>query len=152
MLGALALRNSPGRKSEVDGPIFGDQVSISPRLGQGTFRVLITDTYERRCSVTRERTLPTLEAAHIKPVAEGGRHRLDNGLLLRSDVHRLFDAGYVTVAPDYKFRVSSRIREEFENGKEYYALDRTEIWLPPSIESRPLRTALEWHADTVFFG
>jgi putative restriction endonuclease len=152
VLDALALRRSQPRIAEVDGPMFGDPVAIRPRLGQGTFRVLITDTYERRCAVTRERTLPTLEAAHIKPVAEGGRHRLDNGLLLRSDVHRLFDAGYVTVTPDYKFRVSSRIREEFKNGKEYYALDGAEIWLPPTLESRPQRTALEWHADTVFFG
>lgn len=152
VLDALALRQSQPRLAELDGPLFGDPVQIRPRLGQGTFRVLITDTYERRCAITRERTLPTLEAAHIKPVAVGGRHRLDNGLLLRSDVHRLFDAGYVTVTPDYKFRVSSRIREEFKNGKEYYALDGAEIWLPSDRESRPQPTALEWHADSVFMG
>ena len=75
--------------------MFGDPTLIRQRLGQGTFRVLVTDTYERRCAITRERTLPTLEAAHILPVGEGGRHRVDNGLLFRSDVHRLFDAGYL---------------------------------------------------------
>jgi len=44
-----------------------------------------------------------------------------NGLLLRSDLHKLFDRGYVTVSPDLRFVVSRRIREEFENGRDYYA-------------------------------
>src|SRR5207245_78783 len=39
--------------------------------------------------------LPVLHAAHIRPVSEGGRHLVTNGLLLRSDVHALFDRGYV---------------------------------------------------------
>jgi len=154
VLDALTIASgaSQPRLTEIDGPMFGDPVSIRPRLGQGTFRVLITDTYERRCAVTQERTLPTLEAAHIKPVAEGGRHRLDNGLLLRSDVHRLFDAGYVTVTPGYKFRVSTRIKKEFDNGEEYYSLDGSQIWLPRHVDGRPQREALEWHGDAVFLG
>ena len=45
-----------------------------PRLGQGGFRVLVTDTYRRRCAVTGERTLPVLQAAHIRPVTAGGLH------------------------------------------------------------------------------
>ena len=149
---AIAFHASEPRLAEIGGPMFGDPVAIRPRLGQGTFRVLITDTYERRCAVTQEKTLPTLEAAHIKPVAEGGRHRLDNGLLLRSDVHRLFDAGYVTVTPNYRFRVSGRIKKEFDNGEEYYALDGAPIWLPRHADSRPQREALEWHADARFIG
>jgi putative restriction endonuclease len=140
------------RAEEISGPMFGEPIPLRPRLGQGTFRVLITDMYERRCAVTQERTLPTLEAAHIKSVAAGGRHRPDNGLLLRSDVHRLFDSGYVTVTPDYKFRVSTRIRKEFDNGEEYYALDGSQIWLPRDVDRRPQREALEWHADTQFVG
>jgi hypothetical protein len=46
-----------------------------------------------------------------------------NGLLLRTDIHRLFDRGYVT--PDFKVEVSGRLREQFENGRTYYALDGT---------------------------
>ena len=45
---------------------FGAPQLIKPRLGQGAFRVLVTDIYDRRCAVTRERTLPALEAAHIR--------------------------------------------------------------------------------------
>jgi HNH endonuclease len=132
--------------------MFGEPVLIRPRLGQGAFRVLITDTYERRCAVTQEKALPVLEAAHIRAVAQGGAHRVDNGLLLRSDIHRLFDSGYVTVTPDHHFRVSQKLREDFENGEPYFPLDRRQIWLPAESESRPRREFLEWHADTVFKG
>jgi len=91
-------------------PMFREGVIHRERLGQGTFRVLITDTYQRRCAVTREKALPVLQAAHIRPVTYGGAHRIDNGLLLRSDVHTLFDRGYVTITPRYKFLVSRRLR------------------------------------------
>lgn len=74
-------------------PMFGEPRPVRPRLGQGAFRVMITDTYERRCAVAREKALPVLEAAHIRPVSAGGEHELPNGLLLRSDVHRLLDRG-----------------------------------------------------------
>jgi putative restriction endonuclease len=70
---------------------FGKSVIVTPRLGQGSFRVLVTDAYRYRCAITSERTLPVLEAAHIRPYATGGKHALSNGLLLRSDLHRLFD-------------------------------------------------------------
>lgn len=129
---------------------LGEPVPVRHRLGQGSFRVLVTDTYERRCAVTQERVLPVLEAAHIKPVAAGGAHRIDNGLLLRSDLHKLFDRGYVTVTPEHHIRVSKRLREDFDNGEYYLRFDRNEIWLPRRPEDRPDPTFLEWHADVVF--
>ena len=100
---------------------YGEPVLIQPRLGQGTFRVAVTDVYQRSCAVTRERTLPILDAAHIRPFAEGGEHDVANGLLLRTDVHRLFDLGYVTVSTDARFEVGRRLRDDFENGRPYYA-------------------------------
>ena len=54
---------------------YGEPRLIRPRLGQGAFRVLVTDLYDRRCAVTQERTLPALEAAHIQPYGEGGVSR-----------------------------------------------------------------------------
>jgi putative restriction endonuclease len=153
----LRVKSVPriAQPAEVDEPqpaIYGEPLLVVPRLGQGSFRVLITDTYERRCAATGERALPTLEAAHIRPVAAGGLHRIDNGLLLRSDVHRLFDSGYVTVTPDYRLRVSHRLRDEFDNGDPYYPLDRQQIWLPRDPQARPRREFLEWHSDTRFRG
>jgi putative restriction endonuclease len=131
-------------------PRYGEPVLVLPRLGQGSFRVLVTDVYERRCAITRERTLPALEAAHIKPFSEKGPHRVDNGLLLRSDIHRLFDSGYVTVTSDRHFEVSNRIKEEFDNGEEYRALHGKRIWVPPSPNFQPSPDFLAWHNDNVF--
>jgi putative restriction endonuclease len=134
-------------------PMFGDPILVQPRLGQGTFRTLIADTYQRRCAVTGERALPALDAAHIRSVQSGGRHLVNNGLLLRSDVHRLFDAGYVTVTPgDHRFRVSSRLKTDFDNGEPYYPLEGRQIWLPKRLEERPAREFLEWHGDVMFRG
>jgi len=129
---------------------YGEPVLVLPRLGQGSFRVLVTDVYERRCAITREKTLPALEAAHIKPFSEKGPHRVDNGLLLRSDIHRLFDSGYVTVTSDRHFEVSDRIKEEFDNGEEYRVLHGKQIWVPPSPRFQPSPDFLTWHNDNVF--
>lgn len=131
---------------------YGEPQLIRPRLGQGAFRVLVTDIYQRRCAVTQERTLPALEAAHIRPYGEGGQHEAQNGLLLRRDIHSLFDAGYVTVTPDLRFEVSRRIREEFDNGKHYYALHGQKIEPPKLIGQRPDPSALSWHNEHCFRG
>lgn len=129
---------------------FGAPYLVRPRLGQGAFRVLVTDIYRRRCAVTLERTLPALEAAHIRPYGDGGEHEPKNGLLLRRDIHSLFDAGYVTVTPDLQFEVSRRIREEFDNGRHYYALHGQKIELPSDPNQHPDRVELIWHNEKCF--
>lgn len=121
------------------------------RLGQGTFRILVTDAYHRRCAVTGEKTLPVLEAAHIRPFAEEGPNHVNNGLLLRADLHRLFDSGYVTVDPDLRFVVSGRIKEDYENGRDYYALQGKQLSnVPESPLERPSRAQLAWHNENAF--
>ena len=147
-----ALDVSNELASEGSRPVYGEPVLVRPRIGQGAFRVMITDTYQRRCAITREKALPVLQAAHIKPIAEGGQHQISNGLLLRSDIHALFDRGYVTVSPDLQFRVSQRLKADFDNGENYFRLQGTEIWVPPHVRDQPGREVLEWHADTVFLG
>ena len=62
----------------------------------------------------------------------------------------MFDAGYVTVTPTLELRVSRRIREEFENGRDYYALEGTSVRLPTPPSPPPSAEYLEWHGDTVF--
>lgn len=149
VLAARAVAQHLGREGPQDS-IYGDPKLIRPRLGQGGFRVLVTDVYKRHCAVSGEGTLPVLEAAHIRPVSEGGQHRVDNGLLMRSDIHTLFDLGYVTVTPKYEFRVSPRVREEWHNGRIYYGLEGTRIALPDSPGDWPDTTELEWHTDVKF--
>ena len=135
-----------------DAPRYGAPTLIRPRLGQGTFRVVVTDAYDRRCTITRERTLPALEAAHIQPYADGGSHNPSNGLLLRRDIHALFDAGYVTVTPTLQFEVSRRIKEEFENGRDYYALHGQGIRPPTIRDWQPDDVALRWHNEQRYLG
>jgi len=125
---------------------------VRQRLGQGSFRTLVTQTYERRWAVTHEKILPILQAAHIRPVTAGGQHRIENGLLLRSDIHTLFDRGYLTVDSDHRLRVSLSLRDEFDNGKYYLSMSGAEIFFPSRTEHRPDGDLLEWHRDTVFRG
>jgi putative restriction endonuclease len=124
---------------------------VAPRLGQGTFRVAVRDAY-RQCAVTGEHALPALDAAHIRPFADDGPHTVQNGLLLRADIHRLFDGGYVTVTPDYTFEVSGALDEEFGNGKLYYQMEGSPIHLPDAHDLRPDQTYLEHHRDQIFLG
>jgi putative restriction endonuclease len=124
---------------------FGAPQVVLPRLGQGAFRVLVTDAYKRRCALTGSPVLHVLDAAHIKRFAEEGPHEVQNGILLRQDVHTLFDRGYITVTPEYRVEVSRRIKEEFHNGHEYYAAHGNLLQLPDQPELRPSREFLEWH-------
>ena len=131
---------------------YGEPTLIRPRLGQGTFRVAVTDVYQRRCAVTGERTLPILDAAHIRPYAEGGPHEVTNGLLLRTDIHRLFDLGYVTVTTEGRFEVGRRLKDDFENGRHYYAMQGQPVAMPLAPRFQPTREALEWHQTHKFLG
>ena len=133
-------------------PRHGAPVDVRPRLGQGTFSLAVRDAYAGACAVTVEHSIPALEAAHITPYRDGGPHRIDNGLLLRSDVHRLFERDYVTVTPDYVFHVGARLREEFSNGRTYYPLDGSRITLPRNTNWQPDRVSLSWHREHVFKG
>lgn len=129
---------------------FGAPRLVRPRLGQGAFRLSVTDAYERRCAVSGEKTLPILDAAHIKSYAAGGEHEQSNGLLLRTDIHRLFDLGYVTIAPDHRFEVSPRLKADFDNGKHYYDLHGTTLRAPSRGFAPPAEQSLAWHREYLF--
>lgn len=132
------------------GPVFGDPRLAPNRLAQGAFRSVVLTAYHDRCAITGSRIRPVLQAAHIQPVTKGGENRLDNGLALRSDVHTLFDNGYLGVSPDHKLLVSPRLRSDFGNGEEFYAKKGTVIELPDRKTDRPGREFLQWHAEACF--
>jgi len=121
------------------------------RIGQGAFRIMVTSAYENACAITGDHTLPVLEAAHIKPFALSGPHLVSNGLLLRSDLHKLFDAGYLTITTDYHVEVSPLIREEYHNGKEYYSMHGRKLIVMPQPQcDRPNIELLRWHNENTF--
>ena len=144
-VGAMQTKEAPAE--------YGTPFLSKARLGQGAFRVLVTEAYKRRCAITGESTLPVLEAAHIKPFSKGGVNNTFNGLLLRSDFHKLFDIGLVTVTPELRMEVSPRIREEWFNGKSYYRLHGQRITVvPDSALDYPRPELLKWHNDNVYVG
>jgi len=132
------------------GPVYGDARLTPQRLGQQSFQAVVLSAYHHRCAVTGGRIRPVLQAAHIRPLPEGGEHRLDNGLLLRSDVHTLYDRGYLGVDPKHRLLVSPRLRAEFGNGEQFYSRAGQLIAVPERRGDRPNREFLEWHLETVF--
>lgn len=138
---------------EPSSPAYGKSILTKVRLGQGAFRILVTDAYTRRCSITGEKTLPVLEAAHIKPYAESGPHFISNAILLRSDMHKLFYCGYLTITNDHKIEVSSKIKEEFQNGKEYYQFHGKDLmFLPNRDMDKPNVKYIDWHNSNIYRG
>ena len=123
------------------------------RIGQGAFRTLVADAYHRRCAITGERTVPVLQAAHIKSFSADGPNAVNNGLLLRSDLHALFDAGYITIEDDLRVVVSARLHDDFGNGKDYYPYHGRRLAVVPNQRSlRPAHEYLEWHHENCFLG
>ncbi len=134
-------------------PRYGEPQLVKPRLGQGGFRIGVTEAYHRRCAITGEKTLPVLNASHIKPYAQDGPHSINNGLLLRQDIHTLFDRGYITINNENIVEISKRIKEDYGNGKEYYAYHGKKINnVPDYEEEKPSRGFLEWHNENVYIG
>ncbi len=152
MLARAEVRVDPeeGESSVVAGPVFGRDRLVRARVGQQAFKGLVLTSYERRCAITGNHIRPTLEAAHIRPVSRAGENRVDNGLLLRSDVHTLFDLGYLGINERYELQVSRRLREEWGNGREFYDRAGQPIRIPDTRANRPDRRAIEWHMDTIF--
>ena len=128
--------------------------SLTPvRVGQHAFKALVQEAYGRRCAVTGDKIVPVLQAAHIRPVTDDGENRVDNGLLLRSDVHTLFDRGYLSVHPQKRtLLVSPRLRSDWGNGEEFYrrAASGEAITVPSRVADRPNHDFLQWHADAIY--
>lgn len=129
------------------GPKYGEPILVRPRMGQGRFRHAVDRAYSYRCAVTGSGTYPSLEAAHIRDyVHESGTHAVSNALLLRSDVHTLYDRGYLGIDPDLRLRVSPALRAHGWNGVEFYEREAAgfRIRVPDEPHLQPDRQALEW--------
>lgn len=115
--------------------------SIIRRLGQQSFRKKLIRAYDSRCAFTKCSTIWVLEAAHIVPYKGVQTNSVTNGLLLRADVHTLFDLGLVSIDPDaFVIKVSSRL-----GGSPYEKLDGKEPAIPLKKALRPSALALRHH-------
>ena len=142
----------PGGSQQGQGKIFGEPTIVRPTLGPGSFRLLITDLYGRRCAMTGQSILPTLEAVQIRPVTEGGVLRVDNGLLLRSDLQHLFSHGYLSLDESTRILVSPAIAADYGDPGSYAELAGRQLRLPERPEHHPRQESIDWHRSKVFRG
>lgn len=114
---------------------------IAARRGQSAFRNKLMLAYGGKCAITRCDAEPALEAAHIKPYRGDHLHHTQNGLLLRADIHTLFDAHLIAIDPiDLKVIVAKELV-----GTVYKALADEPLMLPRKMVDYPNRVALAWH-------
>ena len=66
------------------------RVSVKDRVGQPTFRRMVLKAYNNCCPISGTRVVEVLEAAHIQPYVDARSNHVQNGICLRSDLHRLF--------------------------------------------------------------
>lgn len=125
-------------EEELDGPPDSIQLrAISIRRGQHKFRQSILKAYNHTCAVTGCQVLKLLEAAHIMPHAKGPNYRISNGILLRTDIHTLFDEGLLAFDSNYRIRISSILKSS-----EYAIYDGKKIKLPDLPSEMPCTNAL----------
>ena len=81
-------------------------------------------------------------AAKVEKIAprygEDGEHDPANGLLLQTNIRRLFDLGYVTVSDDHRFEVSQRLRTDFDNSRHYHYYDLHGMTVRPAQRGKTL--------------
>jgi hypothetical protein len=74
--------------------------SVKLRRGQAAFRVALLAHFQSRCVVSGSQVEEILEAAHIHPYRGTKDHHVENGLLLRADLHTLFDLSLLAIDPE----------------------------------------------------
>ena len=100
-IGAVERENLDKASASTDAYIAsGHKVAITRvRTGQAAFRQELLKTYGSQCAFTGPAPKHTLDAAHLYSYALLGRHHDEGGLLLRKDLHRLFDLGLIAINP-----------------------------------------------------
>ncbi len=115
--------------------------AILLRRGQTVFRLSLIKAYGGKCVITRCSIVDVLEAAHITPYAVGQVNAKSNGLLLRADIHTLFDCGLIAIHPDSRKVV---VAQKLLASPSYSLLTDKTILLPKDPADGPARINLEW--------
>ena len=134
------LKKKPTKHSDLDDEVYRVRRTVMARTGQPRFREALRTAYGDRCAISGATEPTALVAAHIRGVKDKGRHNVQNGLLLRADLHNLFDAGQITIDVSYRVHVA-----EIVTDKQFRALDKRRLFLPESRKLWPSKNALETH-------
>ncbi|BAP31994.1 uncharacterized protein CHSO_2957 [Chryseobacterium sp. StRB126] len=122
-------------------------IQIYARRGQKKFREELINVYNKKCAITQCQIVEMLEAAHIYSFKGSDTNKIPNGILLRSDIHTLFDLGLISINPEnHMVQISNKISHD-----EYYTkLHQTKISLPTRAEDYPSSDSLRYHFENVF--
>ncbi|MQV31035.1 DUF3427 domain-containing protein [Sinorhizobium meliloti] len=115
--------------------------TIAQRRGQRAFRHALIAAYGGRCAISGCAIPDVLEAAHIVPYRGAATNVINNGLLLRSDLHTLFDCGLIAINSETMTVVISQTLAS----SEYRRLEGRPLRLPDSPDHAPSKKALEHH-------
>ena len=131
----LGLFVAPKSKLNLDIPdkeIEYAYTVIKRRLRDTKFRKKLMAAYEGRCAVSGTNVAAVLEASHITPYAISPSNKTTNGILLRADLHTLFDAALLKISKDYKIQVDPSLRDS-----EYWQFHQKTISLPRLDNDKP---------------
>jgi hypothetical protein len=115
---------------------------VVARQGQAQFRNALIRAYEGRCAVTGCDSPYALEAAHVRPYRGEHTNDVTNGLLLRADIHALFDLGLLAVNP----ATNTVVISDQLSGDHYKSLQGRSLNLPtnPDLRPNPALLAERW--------
>ena len=113
--------------------------SVVQRQGQGDFRKNLLRAYKGRCAISGTDVQGTLQAAHIRPYSGPNANHCSNGLLLRADLHNLFDLGLLKIDPD---TLTVKLSPDLK-ASHYSDLDGASITTPAAPSDRPSKVAMK---------
>ena len=142
----LQLRNELTYNTYMDETYYDARIRMMRetvvREGQPAFRKNLFRAYEGRCAITGCSITELLEAAHLRPYAGVWHSRACFGVLLKTDIHTLFDKCLLWLDNDYRVCLSPAIIQS-----EYQELHGKTIFLPQSQEDWPLKEHMAWHRN-----
>lgn len=112
--------------------------TVNARKGQSTFKSNILKAYNNKCCISGETCQELLEAAHIQQYVNSNSHHIQNGLLLRIDLHKLFDCGLLRIDANYRVVISSEL-----SNSSYSQFNGIVIQLPDNPNHYPSKASLE---------
>lgn len=111
---------------------------MSERVGQPQFKLDISNAYGYKCCISGEVTPELLQAAHIQSYINKDSNHPQNGLLLRIDLHKMYDSGLLTIDEDYKVHISRKV-----TSPDYTMFDGKTIALPKNKSKWPSSIAIK---------
>lgn len=135
-----AFSHSPPIDSEHDARVYAMR-AVHLRRGQPLFRARLLDAYNSRCAISGCTAVEVLEAAHVLPYRGEHTHRVDNGLLLRADLHTLFDCQLLWITSAHTVALAPSLL-----ATDYAELQGKLLTLPTSKADHPNPAHLDEHA------